>query len=176
MQKLREILFKAKHIHLLPQNEHLDGTWVEGYLCDENYIYSPKLKQEFLIDPETVCQYTGLTDNTKWEQLSEREKKKFLSKWNYKKERRNIKEDWNGRKIFEGDIVRDIFNGSVIGIVKYGEYRNTFNDDEHGGHVGFYVEWKEKRDLLRKDLVYWVKNSEFIGNIFDNTDLIGGQA
>lgn len=83
--------------------------------------------------------------------------------------------DKNGRKIFEGDIVRDIFNASVVGIVRYGEYRNTFNDDEYGGHAGFYIEWKEKQDLLRKDLVYWVKNSEFIGNIFDNPELIGEQ-
>lgn len=79
--------------------------------------------------------------------------------------------DRNSRKIFEGDIVRDIFNDSVVGIVRYGEYRNTFNDDEHGGHVGFYVDWKEKQDLSRKDLVYWVKNSEFIGNVFDNPEL-----
>lgn len=139
---MREILFRGKHIHVLPQNERLDGTWVYGYFCDENYINSSELEGEFLIDPKTVCQYTGLTDK-------------------------------NGRKIFEGDIVRDIFNASVVGIVRYGEYRNTFNDDEHGGHVGFYVEWKEKRDLLRKDLVYWVKNSEFIGNTFDNPELIG---
>lgn len=80
--------------------------------------------------------------------------------------------DKNGRKIFEGDVVRDIFNASVVGIVRYGDYRNTFNDDEHGGHVGFYIEWKKKRDLLRKDLVYWVKSSEFIGNIFDNPELL----
>lgn len=79
--------------------------------------------------------------------------------------------DKNGVKIFDGDIVRDIFNASVVGIVRYGEYRNTFNDDEHGGHVGFYIEWQDKKDLLRKDLVYWMKNSEFIGNIFDNPEL-----
>lgn len=142
---MREILFRAKHIHTLPQNEHLDGRWIYGYLCDENYINSPKLEGEFLIDPETICQYTGLTDK-------------------------------NGKNIFEGDIVRDIFNASVVGIVRYGEYRNTFNDDKHGGHAGFYVEWKEKQDLLRKDLVYWVKNSEFIGNIFDNPELLKGDA
>lgn len=59
---MREILFRGKHIHALPQNEHLDGTWVYGYLCDKNYINSPELEGEFLIDPETVCQYTGLTD------------------------------------------------------------------------------------------------------------------
>lgn len=59
---MREILFRGKHIHAHPKNEHLDGTWVYGYLCDENYINSPELEGEFLIDPETVCQYTGLTD------------------------------------------------------------------------------------------------------------------
>lgn len=59
---MREILFRGKHIHALPQNEHLNRTWVYGYLCDENYINSPELEGEFLVDPETVCQYTGLTD------------------------------------------------------------------------------------------------------------------
>ena len=139
----REILFRGKHIHVLPENKHLNGTWIYGYLCEEHYINSPELEGEFLIDPDTICRYTGLTDK-------------------------------NGRKIFEGDIVRDIFNGHIVGVVRYGEYRNAFNDDEYGGHVGFYVEWKEKQNLRRKDLVYWVKNSEFIGNIFDNTELLEG--
>ena len=137
---MREILFRGKRTD--------NKGWVEGLLtimCGQYHIINPSDENiAYPIDPETVCQYTGLTDK-------------------------------NGRKIFEGDIVRDIFNDSVVGIVRYGEYRNTFNDDEYGGHAGFYVEWKEKRDLLRKDLVYWVKNSEFIGNIFDNPDLIGEQ-
>lgn len=137
----REILFRAKYIHVLPENEHLDGSWVYGYLSDRNYINSPELEGELLIDKNTICQYTGLTDK-------------------------------NGNKIFEGDIVRDIFEPSIIGIIKYGKYRNTFNDDGLGGHVGFYVEWKDKVKLLRKDLVYWVENSEFIGNIFDNPELL----
>lgn len=140
---MREILFRGKHIHFLQELRNFDGRWVYGYLSDEKHIHSQELEGEFLVDPETVCQYTGLTDRT-------------------------------GRKIFEGDIVRDIFNASVVGIVRYGEYRNTFNDDEYGGHTGFYVEWKEKQNLLRKDLVYWVKNSEFIGNIFDNPELLKG--
>lgn len=58
----REILFRGKHIHELSGNEHLDGRWIYGYLCDENYINSPELEGEFLIDPETACQYTGLQD------------------------------------------------------------------------------------------------------------------
>lgn len=55
-------LFRGKHIHAHPKNEYLDGTWIYGYLCDENYINSPELEGEFLVDPETVCQYTGLND------------------------------------------------------------------------------------------------------------------
>lgn len=158
---MREILFRGKRV--------IDEEWVES-CCPLGEMHSGTVTYDF--DPKTVCQYTGLTDNTKWEELSDNERKKFLSKWNREENRKNAKSDWNGRKIFEGDIVRDIFNASVVGIVRYGEYRNTFNDDEHGGHAGFYVEWKEKQDFLRKDLVYWVKNSEFIGNIFDNPELI----
>lgn len=58
----REIIFRGKHIHTLPGNEHLDGRWIEGYLCDKNYINSPELEGEFLVDRNTVCQYTGLKD------------------------------------------------------------------------------------------------------------------
>lgn len=57
---MREILFRGKHMYVCPENKHLDGTWVEGYLADENHINDGKY--EFLVDPETICQYTGLTD------------------------------------------------------------------------------------------------------------------
>ena len=57
---MREILFRGKHMHVCPQNKHLEGTWVEGYLEDENHINDGKC--EFLVDPETICQYTGLID------------------------------------------------------------------------------------------------------------------
>ena len=56
----REILFRAKHIHAIPELKHFGGRWVYGYLSNENHINSPELEGEFLIDPKTVCQYTGL--------------------------------------------------------------------------------------------------------------------
>ncbi len=59
---MKQILFRGKHIHTLSPNEPLDGTWIEGYLADETDIHSPELEGEFLVDPKTVCQYTGLTD------------------------------------------------------------------------------------------------------------------
>lgn len=130
---MREILFRAKHIHALPQNEHLDGTWVYGYLCDENYIntvdedeYGGKFTSEMLIDPETVCQYTGLTDK-------------------------------NGRKIFEGDI---LFHSEV------GNIKVQFKNSEFKA-IGI------THDMFSTLLSSVYKHCDIIGNIFDNTELIG---
>lgn len=58
----REILFRAKHIHTVPGNEHLNGTWVHGYLSDKNHIYDKSLEGELLVDENTICQYTGEND------------------------------------------------------------------------------------------------------------------
>ena len=53
-------LYRAKHIHVLPCNEHLDGTWVIGYLSGGHYISNED--GEHLIDPATICQCVGLPD------------------------------------------------------------------------------------------------------------------
>ena len=69
----REILFKAKHIHALPENEWMEGKWVEGFLSGEDYINDGTY--EYMIDPDTICQYTGLTDKKGrkiWEKMEER--------------------------------------------------------------------------------------------------------
>lgn len=64
---MREILFRGKDI---------DGKWVQGYCIkdemDENKVYigyifgsdgrQPHDTDVVMVDPETVCQYTGLTD------------------------------------------------------------------------------------------------------------------
>lgn len=68
---MREILFKAKRMD--------NGEWVEGHYYESKisgcYILTPKLKVRkkdgiiigdsfdvYEVDPETLCQYTGLTD------------------------------------------------------------------------------------------------------------------
>lgn len=71
---MREILFKAKRID--------NGEWVEGYYLRDQYhrsgkdiIFYRKDSDCFtiytdIIDPETLCQFTGLTDkngNKIWE-------------------------------------------------------------------------------------------------------------
>lgn len=81
---MREILFKAKHKNWreLPKEE----WWVEGSYhhqtdyygesCDKNYIIDGTTTdmegygEHYEIDPETICQYTGLNDgngNRIWE-------------------------------------------------------------------------------------------------------------
>lgn len=153
---------RGKHIHLLKELRHFDGRWVYGYLSDEKHIHSPELEGEFLVDPETVCQYIGMHDNTKWEQLSESEQNRFLQEWNVLENRWNTKEDWRGRKIFEGDIVKH-FNRPedgekyVIGCIKWDQDSCKFI--------------KEKKDGAK----YSINNKciyEVIGNIFDNPELL----
>lgn len=59
---MREILFKAKRTN--------NGEWVEGSLIvyhdGDSYICcdcdEPDTLNKYKVDPETVCQYTGLTD------------------------------------------------------------------------------------------------------------------
>jgi len=134
----REILFKAK--------SGVSGKWVEGLVFNAGniqYIYTkPKSdgsRQEiYEVDPDTICQYTGLTDK-------------------------------NGKKIWENDIIKYHF-GDYYAPVKFGEYQSCF-DSTTTCHVGFYVDWDEKRDF-RKDLGYWIKmvDAEVVGNIHDKSE------
>ncbi len=132
----REILFKGKHIHAMDSNEHLNGTWVHGYLSDKNYIYDKSLEGEFLVDEDTICQYTGLTDK-------------------------------NGKKIFEGDVVKD--SAGVCGEVKFGLYAAGFRIPDT--NQGFYIEFPEE-SLYRKELGYWENKVAVIGNIYDSPKLL----
>lgn len=131
----REILFRAKHIHAIPGNEHLNGTWVHGYLSDKNYINDKSLEGEFLIDEDTICQYTGLTDK-------------------------------NGKKIFEGDIVRYV---EIYGEVKFGLHENNWQIDKY--NQGFFVTFP-KGNLLRNELGFWRNKVVVVGNIYDNSELL----
>ena len=130
----RKILFRGKHIHAMDSNEHLNGTWVRGYLSDENHIYDKSLKGEFLIDEDTICQYTGLTDK-------------------------------NGKKIFEGDIVRF---GKNYGEVKFGLHESNWQIYKY--NQGFFV--KFSKVYFRNELGFWRDKVIVTGNIYDNPELL----
>ena len=140
---MREILFKAKEVD--------SGEWVEGYLVriDEETCF---IASEYdilaaytdnrgtydgwmsAIDPETICQYTGLTDK-------------------------------NGNKIWENDVVR--YEDDLSNMLK--EDLIVWNET----HAAFTRLHKSKMGLQYLYIDEFIaSNSEVIGNIFDNPELL----
>ena len=133
---MREILFRGKRKD--------NGEWVEGdllkYETGETAILSRFSRYGFeateiylrnKVIPETVCQYTGLTDK-------------------------------NGRKIFEGDIVR------------YGDTIHKVVFEQRNGTAYFGLVYSPFETLPfghYQDL----KQIEIIGNIYDNPELMGSE-
>lgn len=123
--------------------------WLYGYCFldfDNRWVIHWNENGESLastVNPDTICEYTGLTDKS-------------------------------GNKVFEGDIFLNKFHNEPtnIGIVRYGEYCNAFNSDPYCSHIGFYVDWNDDLQIMRKDLGFWCKRREVVGNIFDNPKLI----
>lgn len=169
---MRESLFRAKWID--------NGEWVEGFytqlpkpslgativargdLCAEDvadYIIVNTSKQhsnfsnayplevveceQYEVDPETVCQYTGLKDK-------------------------------NGRKIFEGDVVKGVaYSIDFIGYI-------VWIDEIAGFGVRYFNKRREptawENSSILKAIQRWKQPNEFqaevIGNIFDNPELV----
>lgn len=134
---MREILFRGKRIDT--------GEWVDGFyaksgdktfiLVDNDIAVGYVTMKEVI--PETVGQFTGLTDR-------------------------------NGKRIFEGDIVKREYT------LCHGEKKRTreiqigivvYSDDDCGY-------WVDKKYSLRKP---WDGDTvEVIGNINDNPELMKG--
>jgi uncharacterized phage protein (TIGR01671 family) len=137
---MREVLFRGKSV--------VSGEWCEGYYValdnKHHWIYSSK--KYFGVVPETVGQFTGLTDT-------------------------------NGKKIFEGDIVRFAKNiyqivftvGSFALYDEQGEMISKIggHNDHCYSFMDLYVEccWE---DNCAYDI-------EVIGNIHDNPELLKGE-
>lgn len=99
---MREILFKAKikNWRELPKEKQ----WVEGYLMDENYINTPfndydahgRFDDPIEIDPDTICQYTGLVDKN-----DKKIWKNDIVRWRF---RRPWKEEYHVSKVLWDDF------------------------------------------------------------------------
>lgn len=137
---MREILFRGKRID--------NGEWIQGFLSkSRNTEEKPALLKfcidyeengvmySAIVDPETIGQYTGLTDK-------------------------------NGKRIFEGDIIKHynrkddstIFDtGRVFWRGEYARFLRTSED--------------ECKYFLIEDMSC---PYEVIGNIYDNPELLKG--
>lgn len=76
-------------------------VWVYGYYVNTYNtptIVIPDTAKEVVVASASVGQFTGLYDNTPWNELSVREQRKWLSL--------NDNDEWLGRPVFEGDIVK----------------------------------------------------------------------
>ena len=187
---MREILFRGRRrdnrewvFGCYYKQSEFYGEKAEGIMIitsSESLCYDQALEY-YAISEETVGQFTGLYDSTKWEDLTDAEKADFYHQHYIGQDGMSVrfqhiddvKHLWEGKKIFEGDIVcytvpDDSF---AYGLVKFCEHGN-------GGicNVGFYIDWFRRHDSgwLRKDIGFWAKYREIkvIGNIHDNPELL----
>lgn len=141
---MREILFRGKRVD--------NDEWATGYLVrGEHYIYETEITAIYPPDtifypntettgydrvfPETVGQYTGLTDK-------------------------------NGKKIFEGDILRYTWD-TLSGEKKPYTYVISYNNKE-----ARFIGECDSDDLqhLLPTFKYVGERGEVIGNVYDNKE------
>lgn len=130
----------------------LEGRWFFGLPCIitvgrdcGSYISnSCGVPMAYDIRPETLTQFTGLFDGTKFDDLPISEQKNWL--------KNNKQEDWKGKEVFEGDIVRSvIYAHEVIGSIEW-------------CNEGLYI--VNGNPLQDHDFT----TLEVIGNIYENGD------
>lgn len=141
---MREILFRGKRID--------NGEWVIGFLSKTRGLdnklhicidYEEKgVMCSSIVIPETLGQYTGLSD----------------------KNGTKIFEGDITKKHFEVGVVK--FGGYET------PYRDwsVITQDIFSKHIGFYINWITLD--YRKDIGFWQNEIKVIGNIHDNPELL----
>lgn len=154
----REILFRGqnrrKNEKIFIDGSPSESIWVYGGVYigkyDLSIIYQYEPNKEIIVYTDTLGQFTGFYDSTKWEYLSESEQQEWL--------KYHTVDEWKGKKIFEGDLIRNQ-DGDIGRVTWYPE------------HAAFMVY------CLNTNKVHFLYNNDFskidvIGNIHDNPELL----
>jgi len=94
---MREILFRA-YDKIMKRYKPFDGEHDTMLISRDGKVDYYNLQNGSGFDEYVLEQFTGLHDATKWEDLTDAERDEWI-KAGHKKE------DWKGRRIFDGDIV-----------------------------------------------------------------------
>ncbi|MEC0282300.1 YopX family protein [Terribacillus saccharophilus] len=136
-----------------------DGKWYKGDFitdtrefnrtCDRAYIlpHWDKLNCPIPVIKETIGDYTGLKDSTKWDDLSEKEQSTWLKAG-------NTPEKWCGKEIYEDDLID--FGG--------GPFQVRFQD-------GCFYAWTPRDS----EFLHMIHDAKVVGNVHDNPNLLANE-
>ena len=140
---MREIKFRAWD----KKNKKMYDSYIvddDGEFCvDADYTNECETKPNMDL---IQMQFTGLKDNTKWEQLKLKDQNEWCASG-------KTKEQWNGKEIYEGDIANVYFQMNPSDKIE--EYLEIIEDIRRIPRIGGSS-----------------RECEIIGNIYENPELL----
>ncbi len=172
---MREIKFRAWDND---KKEMVDWEYLIGY-CDIDYLFG----NHGHVPDFDVMQYTGLHDATKWEDLSETEKREFYNK--YRSEDgltikyinvEDVRHLWQGREIYEGDILKYNHSKSDDDNLDTKHYARNYVVEHISTQYRYGCRIRNKSiwSMVNQGTIYNGK-AEKIGNIHENPELLEGE-
>ena len=173
---MREIKFRALDLENCEIDEVESIIWKDGkvdaiimknltreIIEDESYDPPYQITKEstYFEDNFILMQFTGLKDSTKFSDLTAEEQKEWL--------KHHKESEWNGKDIYEGDIVRDVTDGQ--------EYIQQIIFDEEECHMvpQLINNVSECDNICMSDIKDDKEAYEIIGNIHENPELLIGE-
>lgn len=125
--------------------------------------YNQSKVERIEVHTDTIGRFTGLTDTTKWDELTEEEQKFWL--------KNHTAEEWTGKFIFEGDIVRGVGLASFrVGVIVWVEKIASFCFRYKWRSDPVNQDWSSASWYL--DQCTDTTSVKIIGNIYDNPELL----